>query len=155
MTKTLTIHTREEVLTAAKNHLMDKLQQLQSSIASVEEGMANESKSSAGDKFETSREMMRQELDKLSSQAQQLQSHLTTVNSVARSYVPDYIDMGAIAITDAGRYLIADAIGKFAVSSDRFFGLSTAAPIYEQLHQKKAGDTIHMNGRKIKIIKVY
>ena len=64
---------KEQLLALAQKKLLQKIELLQQNIDEIQAAANEETKSSAGDKYETSREMLRQEREKYSRQlAEQL-----------------------------------------------------------------------------------
>ena len=61
---------REKLLAKCADYVEERVSRLQSSIKDLEHDLGNETKSSAGDKYETSREMMNTEINKLQNQLQ-------------------------------------------------------------------------------------
>ena len=63
-----TLHIKKALQGALHHKIEEQLASLRKAISSIEESKLNETKSSAGDKFETGRAMMQMEQDKTESQ---------------------------------------------------------------------------------------
>lgn len=63
--------TKQSLYTHCQNHINDRISLLEKQLQSLKEARDNETKSSAGDKFETGRAMMQSEVQKIQSQLQQ------------------------------------------------------------------------------------
>ena len=70
---------KQVLLAAARTSLLAKQHDFQVMVADLQEGLANETKSSAGDKYETSRAMSQQELDKINVQLQEISRQLALI----------------------------------------------------------------------------
>lgn len=135
--------------------LATKMVDLQKAIDSIDESKRNETKSSAGDKYETGRAMMQMEADKITAQlelAKQTQSQLQQIN-IDQS--PDRIQKGSLVVTDQRTYFLAVSLGRVVVSGQSCFCLSPDAPIGQLLLGKTAGEEIVFNGRKEEIVEIW
>ena len=125
---------------------------LTNSIKSIHESKANETKSSAGDKFETGRAMLHLEQDQLESQLQnayELRKKLSSLKSIPES---NKIEQGHLVITNKGTYYVAIGIGKMKMKDQTYLVVSADAPIGKLLIGKSKGDTISFNGNNIEIL---
>jgi transcription elongation GreA/GreB family factor len=121
----------------------------------VQNDANQETKSSAGDKYETSRAMLQQEKDKHAlqlAQALDLRQQLERLDP-AVSY-PD-IQLGSLVRTSEGDYYLAVSLGKMQVEGKTVYVLSAAAPLGQVLLHRKVGDTIVFQGRKIEILALW
>ena len=135
--------------------LAAKMVDLQKAIDSIDESKQNETKSSAGDKYETGRAMMQMEADKITAQlelAKQTQSQLQQIN-IDQS--PDRIQKGSLVVTDQRTYFLAVSLGRVVVSEQSCFCLSPDAPIGQLLLGKRVGEEIVFNGRKEEILEIW
>ena len=130
------------------NQLDQKAETAKIAIQSAKESRDNDTKSSAGDKFETGREMMQIEIDKSEAQlgkALKLKSELLQIN-IKNIY--EKVEFGSLVYTSEGVYFISIGIGKIDIDSERIFAISLASPIGKLLHQKVIGDKIQFQGRE-------
>ena len=135
--------------------LAAKMVDLQKAIDSIDESKQNETKSSAGDKYETGRAMMQMEADKITAQlelAKQTQSLLQQINIEQST---DRIRQGSLVVTDQRTYFVAVSLGRVVVSGQSCFCISPDAPIGQLLLGKRVGEEIVFNGRKERILEVW
>lgn len=121
----------------------------------VQDDANQETKSSAGDKYETSRAMLQQEKDKHAlqlAQALDLRQQLERLDP-AVSY-PE-IQLGSLVWTSEGDYYLAVSLGKMQVEGKTIYVLSAAAPLGQVLLHQKVGNTIVFQGRKIEILALW
>ncbi len=60
------------------------------------------------------------------------------------------------AVRIGDRFLVVGvSTGEFTCQGQKFIGISQAAPIYEALEGKKAGEVCEFRGRKMKVAEVY
>ena len=131
----------------------DRISSLQEDVKLIRKSVGEDTKSSAGDKYETSREMMKQEENKAMASLSILNSQLKLLNNLTLQ-VRDKVELGSLVVTDKGSFFISTALGVLKVGEDKFFAISTDAPIYEVLKGKKAGDLASFNGNSYRIIEV-
>lgn len=140
---------------ACLDTLAAKMVDLQKAIDSIDESKQNETKSSAGDKYETGRAMMQMEADKITAQlelAKQTHSQLLQINL---EQSPDHIRQGSLVVTDQRTYFLAVSLGRVVVSEQSCFCISPDAPIGKLLIGKTVGEEIAFNGRKEEILEVW
>ena len=115
---------------------------------------ANDTKSSAGDKFETSREMLQQEINKAQAHLSQLQGQLQQLNSLGPTQMSLSVELGSYVITDLGSFYISTALGKIKTESGFFYAISVASPMAVALLNELVGATVIVNKRKVTIVRV-
>lgn len=133
----------------------DKVNILEKMVGDVQESANNETKSSAGDKYETGRAMMQQEKDKYMeqlSQAAYIRAHLNRINP-DQSF--EKVAFGAVVKTQLANYFIAISAGRMEVQDEKFYVISPQAPLAQLLLQKKAGDTFVFNEKEMKVLEVF
>lgn len=120
-------------------------------IADAREAATNETKSSAGDKYETGREMMQQEIDLNMSRLSELQKQRSLLERVAVEDTYATAQPGAVVYTSNGNYYIAISAGQLRWADTTYYAISAASPIGMQLTGLKKGDTFLLQGKKITI----
>ena len=134
--------------------LSSRIVELSESINSIKESRDNESKSSAGDKYETGRAMMQIELDKNQTQLNntlRLQQELAQID-LAQTY--ERVAQGSLVTSNQENYFISVGIGKIELGDKLYYAISLASPIGQALKDHSAGDTISFQGRNITIKKI-
>ena len=125
--------------------------QMEQGIQAMKESRNNDTKSSAGDKYETGREMMQIEIDKLEMQLYKSQRMRKELSDISPEKTKHAVGVGSLVFTDAGVYLISVGIGKIVLENVTYYAISLASPIGLLLHHKKVGDQIQFNGKLITI----
>ena len=140
------------------NHLIQvldsRIAEIKTAIASAKEARDTESKSSAGDKYETGRAMAQIELDKLQQQLQHNLSLKTELLKIDPLTVNHAVGFGTLVKTNTGNYFIAVALGKIILDQEPFYAISLASPIGQALKQAKTGDKVTFNGSTIEILSI-
>jgi len=128
-------------------NIEEKMASLSQAIASIQESKLNETKSSAGDKFETGRAMMQQELDRIESQMDMLNVTKNRLKQMSSDITHDRVVVGAIVITDSGNFYISVSLGKVKVEDELYYTVSPEAPLSKVFLNKKSGDRVEFRGR--------
>lgn len=139
------IKMKEELYKTCESYLEEKIARISHSILDLEAALTNESKSSAGDKYETSREMINIEIHKLSSQLQQFQKLQVTLEMAKRNASRDIVRMGSLVEATNATYFICIPIGEVSLGDKKVYVIGAASPIAQALIGKSVGDTFTFN----------
>lgn len=113
-----------------------------------------DTKSSMGDKYETSREMLQQEIDRIQRQLHEVEKSESVLKSLhQKNYVK--VGMGAEVKTTLGNFCIAFGLGEVILDNEKLFVLSTDAPVAKAMEAKGVGEFFEINGKQQKIIEIY
>ena len=131
--------------------IKEKINILESESDSIRKEKNNITKSSAGDKFETSRSSMQIEYDKLNNQINILYNQLKLIESIDNLTKKSRIGVGSLVKTDKSFYFICIGLGNYTIDKKTIYVISLASPIGKILNNKKEGDMIIFNNREEKI----
>ena len=149
---------KEKLKISLHQALQEKVQQqitlLQSAIQSIEESRNNETKSSVGDKYETGRAMMQQELFRKQEQLQQAIEIKMQLNHLEPAISHATIQLGSLVKTTQGYYYISVGLGRIIVDKATYFAISTLSPLGQLLVGKQKGEKIEFRGKKIGVEEV-
>ena len=123
-------------------------------IADLKEAKANETKSSAGDKFETGRAMLQNDEAKARQQLAEANTVLQMLGKLPPTLQPDVIGPGSLVETNLGTYYILVGIGKVPIDGNTYYCVSAGSPVAKALAGKKAGDSWSINGRPGKVVAI-
>ncbi len=121
----------------------------------AQEAANSEEKSSAGDKYETSRAMGQLGRDMNAKQLEEAQRDLAFVNSLSPDRLNDSAQPGSVVVCEEIIYFISLGLGTIEVQDKKVIMLSSNAPVAREIHGKKAGDSFEFRGSKTKILDVY
>ncbi len=134
--------------------LEEKIEGLKAEIGNLRAGVANDSKSSMGDKYETSREMSQQEINRLEQQLAINNQYLFRMKSLP--LIPkDRIGMGSLVDTNIGLFYISTSLGEIKFNGKSVFVISQVSPLGKLLAGRKVGDQFEMNQKEITISGLY
>lgn len=123
------------------------LEEAQREYVLAKESRDSDTKSSAGDKFETGREMMQREMDKLSALVDNTLYSLNRLDRLANLPSSSVVAEGSLVETDQETYYISIGYGK----TDAIYAISIESPLGAELKGKKVGESVKMRGKIITI----
>ncbi len=87
----MSVKIKKELLNQCNIYVNQKIKTIEIAISIVKEGLLNETKSSAGDKFETTRAHLQQELSNLNKQLNENINLQTIVNGIKEDVNLDHV----------------------------------------------------------------
>jgi hypothetical protein len=145
---------KEELKGSCVQALQQKIDVLQSSIREAQNSSNNETKSTAGDKHETSRAMAQLEVERLSTQLSN-QTKLMTLLSSLPTDPMDKAQRGSLVITDKGVFYLGVALGAIKLKNQAIMTLGMGAPISQLMLNSQAGESFSFNGNKYHIKEIF
>lgn len=130
------------------NFIEKRIENIEYSIQQARQASNDDTKSSAGDKYETTREMMQQELDrnaKLLYEAGQQKIALQQIENVEESKV---VKNGSLVFTSEGNFYISISAGELLLEDVKYYAVSQASPIGKVFIGKQINETLNFNGKK-------
>ena len=144
--------TKAVILARAKEVLREKQHELLAMLDDLNEGLAGDTKSSAGDKYETSRAMSQQEIDKVSVQLREVNRQLALFPLLESKETIEAIENGSLVRTDHALFFIGLPLGQLEIGNELVFCISPTAPVAQKLLGMKPGGTYEMGGRQHTIL---
>lgn len=144
---------KSKIIRICQTTLNDKVSALQHELFLINDSMTNDTKSSAGDKYETGREVMSKEIDKLNSILKEtlLQKETLEKLNIKPNIV---IGQGSLIKTDKGYFFLAISVGKIEVENVNVFCLSSASPLGALFVGKQTKDKVSFNNFEYSILEV-
>ena len=139
--------TKSEIHLKLRSLLEKSLEEARREYILAKESRDSDTKSSAGDKFETGREMMQREMDKLSALVDNTLNSIAKLDRLTDLPASAVISEGSLVVTDLETYYISIGYGKL----DAVYAISIESPLGIELKGKKVGERIEMRGQKITI----
>jgi transcription elongation GreA/GreB family factor len=139
--------TKSQIQANLRSILENTLEEARREYLLAKESRDSDTKSSAGDKFETGREMMQREMDKLSALVDNTLNSIAKLDRIADLPASMVISEGSLVETDQETYFISIGYGKLG----SVYAISIESPLGVELTGKKVGDRVEMRGRNITI----
>lgn len=140
---------------ACLTYVQLRLDAARAGMAAAQESSNSETKSSAGDKYETGREMANQERDRHAAQLHEAQQLLATLQKINPELPSDTVRTGALVATSLGLFYLSIGAGKLTTAEGQeFLAVSPVAPVVMALSGRRSGDEILFNGRGVRVLAV-
>lgn len=146
--------TKEKLYLLCHDYIASRVAVIKQNVAEAQEAAADDTKSSAGDKFEVGREMMQQEVELNLARLGDMYNLKVALEDVNPGLKSDTIQSGSLVVTSGASYYVSIGAGKLLLDGTTYYAISPEAPVAIQMMGKKAGDTFELNGKKINIEKV-
>ena len=146
---------KQALLEEVEELIYQKISVFQKMMDDAQDSANNETKSSAGDKFETGRAMMHLERDKNAKQLSEARKLELFLSQIKADRFFDRVSFGSVVQTDFGNYFISIAAGRIIVDGKKYFAISPQAPLAKEMMRKEKGETISFNDKPIKILEVF
>ena len=124
-------------------------------MANAQAAANQEEKSSAGDKYETSRAMSHIEKDMHAKQLASNMSELENLASVDCETIYQSAEKGSLVDCESVSFFIAAGLGKIVFENRIVYLVSPYAPIFKALKGKKTGESFLFNNKNHVISNIY
>jgi transcription elongation GreA/GreB family factor len=146
----MNIPSKESILKACRDMLLDRIAHAEKAMNAAQESSNSEDKSSAGDKYETSRAMGQLDRNMNAKQLFQAQHELQELHKIDIQPTQN-IRSGALLICNTDIYFIAIGLGPITVHNKKIIVLSSKSPLALAMWGKRIGDNFTFNQRKLLI----
>ena len=146
---------KEDIHLLCQVSLESRLLDIQTAINNARNAANDETKSSAGDKYETTRAMMQFEQEKLAKQYHDTQQQLHTLMGIKTDNPSDIIRLGSLIQTNVGMYYLAVGVGKLSKDSVEVITLSIQSPLALQFLGKKTKERFKFMNKEFIIESVW
>ncbi len=145
---------KEELYKACVDYVQKRMMAAELGIQEAQQAAKDDTKSSAGDKYETGREMAQQETDRNMAQLNEANKLKVALNGIGFAKTSGVADAGSVIITNNGNFYLAISAGTLTVEDKSYFAVSPVSPIGLKLKGLKAGDEFSLNGKGYTILEV-
>ena len=134
---------KKEILTIINHRIADKAEYFENLIAGTR-ASNNDTKSSMGDKYETGREMLQQEINNLQRQLNEILNQQAVMQKI-NSGPSEKVQNGALVKTNNGIFYIGASIGEIVSENQKIMTVSAESPLVKAMFGKKMGDAFSIN----------
>ena len=146
---------KRSILDACKEQIEAKINLLHSEFNVYKDAVTNETKSTAGDKHDTSRSMMQLEQEKMGVQLKELQRQKKILDSIETSEPGSQVRLGSIVRTDHGNFFISVFTKPIVVLNETFIPVSLQSPIGQLISKCKPGTDFIFNAKVYRIQSIH
>lgn len=134
---------KQEIINIIKAKAADRIRYFENLIAETR-ASNNDTKSSMGDKYETGREMLQQEINNLQRQLNEVLSQQAVLQKI--TFDPsEKVQNGALVKTNKGLFFISVSMGEFVFENRKIMTVSVESPLVKAMFGKKMGDNFTIN----------
>ena len=145
---------KEKLFQHCLQYIEQRVTNATEALNSAQESANNETKSTAGDKHDTSRAMMQLEVERLSKQLSEAQKINRILINIDPGLLHKRVQTGSVVETTAGNFFFAISAGKIEINGAVYFSAAPSSPVFQIMKGLKEGDHYQMNNRKIEVKKI-
>jgi transcription elongation GreA/GreB family factor len=133
------------------NHQIDIINR---ALDDAQSAANDETKNSAGDKYETGRAMKQRESELLVTRLNDVHALQKTLHHIDISKNFDTVKSGALITTSMGIFFIAISADEIVINGEEYCFISQESPIGAAMLHCKAGESFRFRDRTVKVITV-
>ena len=145
---------KHELFKLCEHYVASSINTIQQVITNAQAAANDETKSSAGDKYETTRAMMQIEIENNTTQLANFEKMRNVLTRINPDKTSQQIELGSLVITNHGNFYISISAGKLTVEDELYFAISTASPLGSKLIGLSVGKTAQLDKREYLIKEV-
>ena len=134
---------KSKLLDIIKNKLIDKIQKFEQLIEDTR-ASNNDTKSSMGDKYETGREMLQQEINNLQRQLNETLNQQALLQKVSPESCSK-VQSGALVETEKGLFYIVASVGEVICGNRKVMTVSGESPLAKAMAGLSNGQSFSLN----------
>ena len=146
---------KSDYLSITKEVLFEKINVIEEALKDTQSSANSDTKSSAGDKHETSRAMAHIENERLAGQLANLQAQLDVLNKINPEITSEKVSFGSVVKTETNTFFISTGLGKIENNGNPFFAIASNSPIGMKMIGKTLKDNIKMGSITNTIVNVF
>ena len=151
MEENTAVKIKSDLIAACHTYVERRVSTAKEAMEAAQQAANSEAKSSAGDKYTTTRAMMHQEREKSATQLAQALDLQRALAQLQPSVGGDAVAFGSLVITTQGNFYISIPAGKIRLGRKDYFAISANSPIGAQLAGLKVKDNVVFNEKKFRI----
>ncbi|MBN9336976.1 MAG: hypothetical protein J0I88_03895 [Chryseobacterium sp.] len=140
---------KTELIKLINQKLSEKIQNFEKLIVETR-ASNNDIKSSMGDKYETGREMLQQEINNLQVQLNEVLKQQDFLKTIPVK-ISDKAEKGAIVKTERGLFFISVSLGEITFENQKIICISPESPLAKAMNGKRKNETFSINNINQKI----
>jgi len=137
-----------------QQYVQERIRTATDAMQSAQESANSESKSSAGDKYETGRAMAQLERDRHAQLLADAKRMLADLEKTASGATTSIAVPGSLVRTSRGTFYLSISAGKLTLDGADYFAVSVASPIGALLMGKRVGETVTFNKAGYEVVEI-
>ena len=143
------------LVTHLKSLLEERMMVAWNAMQAAQASANDQEKSSAGDKYETSRSMGQLDRNMHARQYEQVRQERLLLEKIAESETTQRSAVGSLLETSAGWFFIAVSLGAVKIEDETVLAVSSSSPVGASLLGKEAGSTFEFMKKQHRILAVF
>ena len=145
---------KKQLHSFCRNYVESRINACQEVIRSSQQSANEETKSSAGDKYETGRAMAQLEIEKATAQLVEATKLKQIVDHIPADNNSQRVETGSVVITTHGNFYIAISAGQITINNVNYFAISPTSPIGQRMIGLSVTDSFKFNNKDFVIEQV-
>lgn len=137
---------KRSVLKAARSHLENTLADLMGRIQDLRSVTIGDANAESASQTESTKGSDVELMNLLGEQQVTVQRDLETLSTIDPAVRLDVVQFGAVVHTDQYNFLIAVSMDDFDAGGKEYLGVTTKAPVMQELSGRKVGEKATVNG---------
>jgi len=146
--------TKAELYKLCQQFIAQRIDTAETALEQAREASNDDTKSSAGDKFETTREMMQQDISRNKRLLMDAKQNLQVLESLKDYIDSNVVKNGSLVHTSEGAFYISISAGHLLLGEQSYFAISALSPIGQLLLGKQATEKVTFNQKEYVILEV-
>lgn len=134
---------KNKILDLVQSKISEKVRNLEQLIFDKRTSN-NDTKSSMGDKYETGREMLQQEINNLQVQLNEFLKQQKSLKNIKTEDV-NKVEKGAVVETDKGLFYISASVGELSFEGKKIIAISEESPLAQAMKGKLKDENFSIN----------
>lgn len=145
---------KKQIIDIAKAKVQQRLNEATKAMEAAQNAANEDTKSSAGDKFETSRAMAHNDLNLYKRQWHEASIDMNILQLIDPEMNFKLVTNGTLVNTEIGLFFFCISIGVLTLDNKKVMVASLASPMGEALKGKKTGEKFEFRGKSISVLSV-
>jgi len=137
-----------------REFILSRIETAETALEQSREASNDDTKSSAGDKFETTREMMAQDIGRTKGLLADAKQNLQVLEAIVDVTAGDRVRSGNLVYTTQGIFYISISAGVLKAGSEQAFAISVLSPVGQMMVGKQVGESFSFNQKEYKITSI-
>jgi transcription elongation GreA/GreB family factor len=149
------IKLKQQLYALCEAYIEQRIATAQDAIRTAQSSANEETKSSAGDKYETGRAMMQLEIEKNTVQLAEAQKLKQLLEQIKPEKRTEKVQLGSLVFTDQGNFYISISVGQLQLDGKTYFAIAPTSPIGLKLNVHIVGDSVPFNNKNYNVKEIW
>jgi hypothetical protein len=142
---------KQQLYALCQQYVDQRIDRAREAMASLQVAADEETKSSAGDKYETGRAMMQLEMEKVLEQLNEAKKLKLALGGLENVGVTSTVQPGSLVRTNQGNFYIAISIGSMVLQGHSYFVISPVSPVGMKFVGLRAEQSFTFNNKTYEV----